>query len=199
MARDLFYVASIGLIADPEPLRRGSLTLDEALASATADLEESPLIDRLAPAMTAAATPFSRPPLVDFLRGRWLGHALHPLLTDIPLGCWIGAIVLDMLPGRRRGSQTLVGAGLAAVPMTLAAGLAEWETLDEVEQRRVATVHAIGNVVAAFGFLRSWQARRRDAQAAGVAWSLIGGLLALGTGYLGGHMSFVQRAGTGRR
>lgn len=157
------------------------------------------MIDRLAPAVTLVAAPFNRPPLVGILRGRWLGHALHPLLTDFPLGCWIGAILLDFVPGRGSASKTLVGAGLVAVPITVAAGLAEWETLDRPEQRRVATVHAIGNVLAALGFLRSWLRRREDARVAGVAWSLIGGLLALGTGYLGGHMSFVQGAGTGPR
>jgi hypothetical protein len=35
------------------------------------------------------------------LAGTWLGHSLHPLLTDFPLGCWSSASLLDLLGGRR--------------------------------------------------------------------------------------------------
>lgn len=178
---------------------RTGTTCSQRLSSATGGIEAAVVIDRLEPTFNALAAPFNRPPLADALRGKWLGHALHPLLTDVPLGCWIAALTLDLFPGRRRASQTLVGAGVAAVPITVAAGLAEWGTLHEERQRRVATVHAIGNLFVGMAFLRSWVARRHGAQRAGVLWSLGGGVLALVTGYLGGHMSFVQGAGSGRR
>ncbi len=60
-------------------------------------------------------------------RGERLGHALHPLLTDFPLGCWIGAGLLDLVGGRssRRAAQRLVGLGLLFVPPTALAG---WPT-----------------------------------------------------------------------
>ncbi|HSH58715.1 MAG TPA: hypothetical protein VK988_03545, partial [Acidimicrobiales bacterium] len=32
----------------------------------------------------------------DLLSGTWLGHPLHPLLTDIPIGAWASALVLDL-------------------------------------------------------------------------------------------------------
>src|ERR1700737_3284395 len=32
----------------------------------------------------------------DALNGIWLGHALHPMLTDVPLGAWSGTMGLDM-------------------------------------------------------------------------------------------------------
>lgn len=31
-----------------------------------------------------------------FLHGVWLGHPFHPLLTDIPIGAWTTALVLDL-------------------------------------------------------------------------------------------------------
>ncbi|MEO6683395.1 MAG: hypothetical protein ABIN48_11300, partial [Ginsengibacter sp.] len=31
----------------------------------------------------------------NFLHGTWLGHPLHPLMTDIPIGAWTAAAVLD--------------------------------------------------------------------------------------------------------
>ncbi|MDP8927642.1 MAG: hypothetical protein M3O70_03450, partial [Actinomycetota bacterium] len=34
-------------------------------------------------------------PVWPVLRGRWLGHPLHPVLTDVPIGLWTSAVVLD--------------------------------------------------------------------------------------------------------
>lgn len=162
-------------------------------------LERGDRIDAVSSVVGAFARPFNQPPLVEPLRGTWLGHALHPLMTDFPLGCWIGALCLDMMPGREAASRSLVGAGLAMVPLTVVAGLAEWDNLARPEERRVATVHAVGNVAAAAAFAMSWSARRSGRQSRGVLWSLLGGTIAMGTGYLGGHMSFAQRVGTGYR
>ncbi len=33
------------------------------------------------------------------LRGDWLGHAVHPILTDLVMGSWTSATVLDLLGG----------------------------------------------------------------------------------------------------
>src|SRR3989442_8734070 len=37
----------------------------------------------------------------DALNGGWLGHPLHPVLTDVALGFWTGALVLDVLGGKK--------------------------------------------------------------------------------------------------
>ena len=50
------------------------------------------------------------------LRGDWLGHALHPVLTDVVIGTWISSSVLDLV-GRGQWSvqaRTLVGTGIIA-------------------------------------------------------------------------------------
>jgi hypothetical protein len=39
----------------------------------------------------------------DVLHGTWLGHPLHPVLTDIPLGAWTTALVLDAAATERNG------------------------------------------------------------------------------------------------
>ena len=155
----------------------------------------------MAEAIDAATGPFGSGGTAEFLRGDWLGHALHPLMTDFPLGCWIGAGLLDLLggPSSREASRRLVGLGLLAAPMTIAAGLAEWRLLESAASRRVATLHAGGNLVASFAYWRSWQVRRQGRHTAGVAWAMVGGLTAVATGYLGGHLSFVRTAGTGAR
>ena len=46
--------------------------------------------------------------LKDALNGTWLGHALHPAITDVPVGAWTAALVLDLL-GERRGAKIAVG------------------------------------------------------------------------------------------
>lgn len=45
------------------------------------------------------------------LLGRPLGHALHPVLTDAPLGLWMSASSLDLLAGAeaRPAARRLVG------------------------------------------------------------------------------------------
>lgn len=137
----------------------------------------------------------------DALQGKWLGHAFHPLLTDFPLGCWAASGLLDLVGGKhsRRASQRLVGLGLAFVPITAATGMSDWSVVEDRRVKRVGAVHAVGNVVVAALYFRSWRARRRGHHFSGVIFGMVGGLVAWGTGYLGGHMSFARGAGTGER
>jgi hypothetical protein len=32
--------------------------------------------------------------LLDFLKGKWLGHSLHPILAHVPMAMWPGALIL---------------------------------------------------------------------------------------------------------
>lgn len=137
----------------------------------------------------------------EVLRGEWLGHALHPLLTDFPLGCWASAGLLDLVGGRRSrdASQRLVGLGLAFVPATAAAGWVDWSATADRRSKRVGVVHAVGNTVVAALYWCSWRSRRRGRHVRGVAFGMAGGLLAWVTGYLGGHLSFGRGTGIGPR
>lgn len=136
------------------------------------------------------------------LRGDWLGHALHPLLTDLPLGCWLASGLLDVGGrGRHRlASQRLVGIGLVLSVPTALSGLAEYQTVEgDHPTERVGLIHGLGNVAVLVLYLRSWRSRRAGRHLAGVAFGLAGGAIATITGYLGGHLSFVRGAGQGRR
>ena len=37
--------------------------------------------------------------LKNFLHGTWIGHPLHVILTDVPIGAWTTAIIFDALDG----------------------------------------------------------------------------------------------------
>ena len=125
----------------------------------------------------------------DLLRGTWLGHALHPLMTDLPIGLWTSSVVLDLMggPGARPAARRLVGLGVLTAAPTAVTGWAEWSATGQREQR-VGVVHAASNVAALVLFASSWSARRSDQHARGAALGLAGSsALALG-GYLGGHL-----------
>ena len=164
-------------------------------------LEDDHKIDGAARVVDQVASVVRRGGAGSILRGDWLGHALHPLLSDLPLGCWTAAAVLDLTTGRRGNvaARRLVGSGLLFAIPTAAAGLAEFGTLTEQRSRRVAVVHATGNAIAMVFYLGSWRARRHGHHLVGKAASTLGGVLAVGTGYLGGHLSFVLGAGSGAR
>jgi nitrite reductase/ring-hydroxylating ferredoxin subunit/uncharacterized membrane protein len=134
--------------------------------------------------------------LRDALTGRWLGHAVHPVLTDLPIGFWTSAFTLDLIGGRRSrpAAQLLVGLGVLAAIPTAASGAADWSDTTERE-RRVGLVHAALNSSALVCFGASWLARRRGRNARGVAYGLVGSAFATGGGFFGGHM--VQRFGLG--
>jgi MFS family permease len=154
-------------------------------------IEENPSYDAAVPVLEAAAAPLAEGRARDVLSGQWLGHALHPLLTDYPLGCWTSAMLLDVFGGRehRSSSRRLIGIGLLAVAPTAASGLSDWSQVGERGPRRVGVAHAAVNATAATLYLLSWLARRKDAHGRGVTYGVIGGLFAIVGGFLGGHLS----------
>lgn len=130
------------------------------------------------------------------LSGTWLGHRLHPMLTDAVIGTWASAGLLDVLgdDGDAAAARRLVGAGVAASLPTALAGLSDYSDLYD-HGRRVAFVHAMAADVATVLQLASLVARRGGNVRRGRVLSLA----ALGTvaaaGYLGGHLSQVLGVG----
>ena len=129
------------------------------------------------------------------LRGRGLGHPLHPLVVTLPIGAWLCSAGFDLLPDGRDAARRLVATGLLATPAAIVLGLADYTGLDE-RQRRVAVVHAVANATATTLFGASYLARRggRGGRLLGVL-----GLAATGLGgALGGHLAYAQGAGVFR-
>jgi uncharacterized membrane protein len=124
------------------------------------------------------------------VRTRVLGHSLHPVLTDLPIGCWTSATLVDLVGGRggRPAATRLVAIGLAGALPTAYAGFADWSTLAGAD-RRVGAVHALGNDVAIGLFAASLVARARGQHGRGVRLALLGNAFTAGAGYLGGHLA----------
>ncbi|SOC51465.1 DUF2231 domain-containing protein [Ornithinimicrobium cerasi] len=145
---------------------------------------------------TIADALVSRPWRRDLLRAAPLGHALHPVLTDVPIGTWMSAMILDLSGDRMAdASRRLVLVGnLASLPTALT-GLAEYSGLDQ-QARRVGSAHAAANALALGLSTWSWIARRGGHHATGRV--LTGAALATGGlgAFLGGHLSIAMKVGS---
>jgi nitrite reductase/ring-hydroxylating ferredoxin subunit/uncharacterized membrane protein len=135
----------------------------------------------------------------DVLSGTWMGHALHPLMTDIPIGTWTSATLLDLFGGRasRPAAQRLIGVGLAAAAPTAWTGWSDWADSEPGDDavRRIGLVHAAANGTAALLYGASLAARRRGSHATGVLLGLAGaGAMGAG-GWLGGDLAFARGVG----
>jgi uncharacterized membrane protein len=138
-------------------------------------------------------------PLKSALRGDWMGHALHPLLTDTVIGTWTSGLLLDLTGGT--GGDRLVAAGILASVPTALTGASDWAEVEDRDPaaRRVGALHAAANVAALGLQLGSLSARLRGARGRGIALSLAAnGLLGV-SGYLGGHLSYARGVGVGPR
>jgi nitrite reductase/ring-hydroxylating ferredoxin subunit/uncharacterized membrane protein len=138
-------------------------------------------------------------PIKDALSGTWLGHAVHPMLTDVVVGSFTAASLLDLLaPGDDgRGSERLIALGLTAYLPTAAAGVNDWADSEAVDAtvRRAGLVHATFNLVGATFYTASLGARRRGSRGRGAVLGFAGMAVMSAGGYLGGHLSLSKGVG----
>ena len=144
-----------------------------------------------APARTLSSiSARQRGPLAELARGAPLGHPLHPMLTDLPIGFWTSSLLLDVIGGRRSAlaSRLLVGVGVLSALPTALAGLADLPSLP-TPKRRVAIVHAASNTTATLLYAKSWGLRRRHRHV-GIGVGIAAATVATFGGYLGGWLAF---------
>ena len=156
----------------------------------TLGLEDTTALDRPVKALEPLVhAVFGSGTRASVLRGEWLGHAVHPLLTDVVLGTWTSANVLDLIGGADSSSsaQKLIGTGLLAAGPTAWTGWAEWSAAG-TRDKRVGLVHAVTNGVVIGVYAASWIARRRGRHGTGVRLALAGAAFAGVGAYLGGHL-----------
>jgi nitrite reductase/ring-hydroxylating ferredoxin subunit len=126
--------------------------------------------------------------------GRWAGHSLHAALSDLPIGFWGSAVVLDMLGkdvpsagGRLDPAGALSAAGLAAAVATAATGVVDWNVSDD-EDRRVGLFHGVlnaaGMTLQAASLAARMRGHRGPAKVLGLASMGVTGA----AGFVGGHL-----------
>lgn len=151
-----------------------------------ADLARSTAHDRLVAPATVDA----------LLGGAWLGHRVHPVAAQVPLGAWGMAVLLDLAGSERYAAavDTLLATGcLAALPTALT-GAHDLGTTSG-SATRVALVHA-GTMDASLGLLAiAWVKHRRGDRRAARRLALSGIAVAGAGAWLGGHL--VYRLGVG--
>lgn len=140
----------------------------------------------------------ARGPVVDVLHGTWLGHPLHPALTDVPLGSWTAALALDAAdlagggrrePGLAEAARTCTGLGLLGASASVVTGLVDWQHTHE-GARRVGVVHGLMSTTATGLQLASWHQRRRGRTARGRVLGLTGWAVIVASAALGGALSY---------
>ncbi len=158
-------------------------------AQIVAAIEEIPGLESLSEWIVHALAPITkRQKLMDLLHGRLLGHALHPVLSDLPLGMWSSVPVLDLV-GDRRGATMLTAAGCVAATATAATGTADW-SVTYGRDRRLALVHGLANGMALALQLGSLTARLSGRTGRGRLLSIAGLTVGATAAYLGGDLVF---------
>jgi nitrite reductase/ring-hydroxylating ferredoxin subunit/uncharacterized membrane protein len=138
--------------------------------------------------------------LKNAMHGTWLRHPLHPALTDVPLGAWTTAAVLDAsedLPGVAgygRAADVALGVGLVGALGAAVTGLTDWSETDG-DSKRLGLVHGLLNLSATSLFAASLALRRRGERGGGRAVGLAGLALAYVGSYFGGALVFRDRIG----
>jgi nitrite reductase/ring-hydroxylating ferredoxin subunit/uncharacterized membrane protein len=136
----------------------------------------------------------------NFLNGVWLGHPLHPVLTDLPIGFWTAALALDALDtlaGQeqlRSAADALLGMGIGSAVGAATTGLANWQFTSD-EPRRVGLIHALLNTTALALTAAAFVLRRRGRRPAGRGLACAGYAIANAAAYLGGHLVYEDRIG----
>ena len=114
----------------------------------------------------------------DALAGTWLGHALHPMLTDVVIGTFLSTTLLDVVGGDEDGEAgaKLIGIGMAAYLPTALTGVNDWADTEPVDDgiRRAGLVHAWSNATALALYALSLKARRNGNRGRARALSVAG-------------------------
>jgi nitrite reductase/ring-hydroxylating ferredoxin subunit len=157
----------------------------------------SGLSNAIAKLMDAIFRPLGRPGklLQDFLNGSWLGHSVHPVVTDVVVGGATAALLLQVLIwfGVTDLEVALIWvlgltwlSGLSAV----VTGLTDFKDTATGDERNVVGLHGEINIVATVLLFAAFVASVAGAAGA-AAWLLVAGYLVLSVGaFIGGHVVF---------
>lgn len=129
-------------------------------------------------------------PIRDFLAGTWLGHPLHALLTDVPIGALTLVIVLDII-GQPAAADVALLVGVLSMLAAALAGYADYSTTDGAARVR-ATIHSTLMLIALVVYVVSLGIRASGptSRTLPIVLSIIGYLILAGGAFVGGDVVF---------
>lgn len=136
----------------------------------------------------------------NFLHGKWLGHALHPMITDVPIGAWTTAVALDMMElcgsdKYKAGADAAVTIGLAGAAGSAVTGLTDWTGTTQIE-RKAGLAHALLNIGATALFLTSAILRKNEkSRKTAISLSILSYCITTASAYIGGNLVYNQQMG----
>lgn len=142
--------------------------------------------------------------VADVLHGKWLGHPLHPVFTDLAIGGWVLGGIFDALAVATREStfkttaDHLITAGTIAAIPTAITGLTDFSTFPEWAAKP-ATIHGAMNVVNVGLYALSIRDRRRGRRRRGIALSTLAIGLSCVSAWLGGMLVYKHKVGVDHR
>jgi nitrite reductase/ring-hydroxylating ferredoxin subunit/uncharacterized membrane protein len=134
--------------------------------------------------------------LQDFLNGSWLGHSVHPVLTDVVVGGTTMVIFLDILrvffnvDGLENATTWTLGLSVLAGVATIVTGLTDFKDTGTGNERNLAGLHGVINIVAVVMFFISLLQRFGGAHDAAFWVALVAYLVISVGAYIGGHVVF---------
>lgn len=136
------------------------------------------------------------------LRGDWMGHPLHPALTDAVAAGLTMAVIFDALDAAgnarlRNAADISLAFGLVSAVPTALAGSADWQSA-EGRARRLGLFHILANTTATSAGVASMVQRMRHRRAAGRLFAL-GAFAAVNVGaFIGGKLVYNEGMGVSR-
>src|SRR6266550_3051660 len=123
------------------------------------------------------------------MHGVWLGHPLHPVFTDLPLGAWTTGLVLDAVAATNRdramerAADVAIAVGLLGAAGAAVTGLTDWSETSG-RSRRTGLVHGLLNIAATTLYAAAYVLRRNGSRSAGQTCAIAGYSVALGSAWL---------------
>ena len=165
------------------------------------------LNDRLQQWIGAVVGSRRKPPrlLKTLLNGTWLGHPLHPVITDVPIAAWMFTALFDILwlvapatfPWAARAAEATVLLGLAAALAAVVTGMTDWSDTYGRE-RSIGFLHGLFNLIATTLYAVSTWLRFTSPSGEHVVAAVLGFVgfaVVTYAAFLGGDMVFTHGTG----
>src|ERR671915_337536 len=115
--------------------------------------------------------------LQDVMNGSWLGHTLHAVIVDVVVGAATAALFLDVLriffgvDGLEDATTWTLGLAVLAGIGAILTGLTDYKDTGPGDQRNVAGLHGLVNILGTLGFAYSF-VMRANGNHDGAFWPL---------------------------